>query len=507
MIFNATWLQTFRTFSKTCFLAFVLIATSFSCTKKKTEDSVTPSPFSFSPVTGTVGSIITLSGMDFSSTTAVRIGATPALILSQNSTELKAFIMPSSLSGAVSLVEAADPIVATTEDFSVVSASAPIASQQGGRLIPTDIVGSTISFGSGLALTADGNTMFVGGSGDSSNSGAVWIFTRSGSTWTQVQKLTVADNVGAARFGASIAVTPDGQTAVVGGSTDSSNLGATWVFAKSESGTWAQTSKLVGTGYATNSSVFQGHSVAVSATGETILIGGYNDNVNSGAAWIFENEAGVWTQKGSKIVPSGALYFGMSVALDALGTTALVGSAAYGSSVGGAFVYVRSQSGTWAQEGTALVGTGNSGNSGQGIAVALSADGNTAMIGGSADDSSKGAVWVFAREGTSWSQVGTKLVTSDATGIAQFGISLALSADGGTAVIGGQNQDSQKGAFWVFTRANNVWSQSGTKLMGTEAVGNARQGSRVSISSDGSTSVSTGTYDNSQVGAAWVFVP
>ena len=69
--------------------------------------------------------------------------------------------------------------------------------------------------------------------------------------------------------------------------------------------------------------------------------------------------------------------------------------------------------------------------------MALSADGNTALVGGPYDNGGTGAAWVFTRSGSTWTQQGPKLVGTGAVGTAEQGWSVALSADGNTALIGG----------------------------------------------------------------------
>ena len=83
--------------------------------------------------------------------------------------------------------------------------------------------------------------------------------------------------------------------------------------------------------------------------------------------------------------------------------------------------------------------------------VALSADGNTALIGGSGDNDSVGAAWVFTRSGSTWTQQGEKLTGgSEEIGEGEFGWSVALSADGDTALAGGVRDSNWVGAVWVF---------------------------------------------------------
>src|SRR3984957_5963674 len=87
------------------------------------------------------------------------------------------------------------------------------------------------------------------------------------------------------------------------------------------------------------------------------------------------------------------------------------------------------------QDGPKLVGTGAPGTALQGTSVALSGDGNTALVTGYNDNAGIGAAWVFTRSSSGWVQQGAKLVPSDAVGTANFGFSAALSADGSTALI------------------------------------------------------------------------
>jgi hypothetical protein len=72
--------------------------------------------------------------------------------------------------------------------------------------------------------------------------------------------------------------------------------------------------------------------------------------------------------------------------------------------------------------------------------------------------------------------------------------------------VGGDGDNVNTGAAWVFIRNNGVWTQQGSKLVGTGAVGKAHQGISVALSADGNTAISGGESDDSGVGAAWVFV-
>ncbi|MFM6181089.1 MAG: hypothetical protein ACKPA8_06165, partial [Dolichospermum sp.] len=91
---------------------------------------------------------------------------------------------------------------------------------------------------------------------------------------------------------------------------------------------------------------------------------------------------------------------------------------------------------TWTEQAK-LIGTGSNGLAQQGMGVALSADGNTAIVGGNRDNNYVGAAWIFTRNNDIWTQQGNKLVGTNALTLSNQGFSVDLSADGNTALIGG----------------------------------------------------------------------
>ena len=428
--------------------------------------------------------------------------------------------------------------------------------QQGPKLTGSDATGPA-GFGYSVALSADGNTALIGGRSDNGGVGAAWVFTRSGSTWTQQgPKLTPGDETGAGGFGFSVALSADGNTALIGGPFDGGTVGpawgAAWVFTRSGS-TWTQQGpKLTANDEQLPTEQIRfGRSVALSADGNTALIGSVPaatvGGVDAGAAWVFTRSGATWTQQGPKLDPNyqgGGLYplgpnggAGWSVALSADGNTALIGAPTYlpigptyNSGVGAAWVFTRSGS-TWTRQGPQLTPpqvtppqltpSDEAGTGGFGDSVALSADGNTALIGGPGDTltvthtHTVGAAWVFTRSGSTWTQQGPKLTASDETGGGSFGAGVALSADGNRALIAapddGQNDEGNNGflgAAWVFTRSGSIWTQLGPKLTASDEAETGISGSfgySAALSADGTTALIGGPEDKDQVGAAWVF--
>jgi lipocalin len=348
--------------------------------------------------------------------------------------------------------------------------------QQGSKLVGTGVSGQFAEQGHSVSLSADGNTAIVGGPDD----GAAWVFTRSGGVWSQQgSKLTGTggSTFPSSEFGASVSLSGDGNTALIGGAN-------TWVLTRS-GGVWTQEAELSVAG-----------AVSLSRDGNTALIG----------TAIFTQSSGIWTQQATLNTAQAA-----SVSLSADGSTAIVGAPSDSGGIGAAWVFTRSGT-LWSQQGFKLIGTGAAPGSAQGSSVSLSADGNTAAVGAPGAN----GIWIFTRSGNLWTQQGSEL-TGATTYFAYQGTSVFLSGDGNTVIEGGPldstNGIPSSGAFWVFTRSpSGVWSQLGPKLVGTGAFdgyyteGSTDQGASVALSSDGTTAIVGGPVDHNYIGAAWVFV-
>ena len=499
-----------------------------------------PSISSFTPATGPVGTLVTITGTNLSSPTAFTIGGVSAIVVSNTGTTLVGMVMPGAVTGSVS-VTTAGGTASGTGSFAVTVTPYP-SFQQGPKLVGTGAaISGSVYQGFAVSISADGNTAIVGGYRDSSWLGAAWIYTRSGGVWTQQgPKLLGSGAVGfsigrnsGVRQGWAVSISADGNTAMVGGNVDSGGTGAVWVYTRSGAVWTQQGPKLVGTGAVNGmngngiSGASQGSAVSLSADGNTAVVGGSNDSNGLGAIWVFIRSGGVWTQQGPKLVGTGAAYYlgngspgcqqGFSVSISADGNTIAEGAEADDSLKGAIWIFTRS-GGVWTQQGPKLKGAGATINGNypqaystqQGYVVSLSADGNTVMEGGIGDSSGLGAVWVYTRSGTTWSQQGSKLVATG--GIRDFftngikqGCSVSLSADGNTAIVGGSEDSTGKGVFWVYTRSGNTWTQQGAKHKGRGGVGQVDFGIGASLSADGMTAIIGGLLDNSGIGAAWIF--
>lgn len=308
------------------------------------------------------------------------------------------------------------------------------------RLVAADPEAFT-NYGRSVAIAGD--TIVVGASnadGVQDATGAAYVYTRSGTTWTQTAKFSASDGEGFSDFGMAVALS--GDTIAVGAPSTfigGENVqGAVYVFIRSGA-TWTQQAKLV----ASDGAAFHNLGSAVSIDGNTLVAGAHQAEANgttfAGAAYVFVRSGSAWSEQ-AKLVADDAGFsdeFGISVALD--GDRALVGSRSANvgaaSDEGAAYAFVRSGS-AWTQEAR-LVATDGAAGDLFGAAVAL--DGDTALVGAplsgalSGVDLDRGAIYAFSRSTGTWMQTSHITAVDHAQGD-QFGAALGLS---GTTVATG----------------------------------------------------------------------
>ena len=438
----------------------------------------------------------------------------------------------------------------------------------------------------GASVSVSGDTVVVGARGEDSSttgvnsspnedaitSGAAYVFTRSGTTWSQ-QAYLKANNTGAGdRFGVSVAVS--GDTLVVGAYSEASgttgvnstpndaagNSGAAYVFTRSGT-TWSQQAYL----QASNTGAGDRFGISVAVSGDTVVVGAYSEAsgttgvnstpneaaTNSGAAYVFTRSGTTWSQQAYLKANNTGIgdQFGLSVSVS--GDTLVVGASGEGSSStginstpneaatgsGAAYVFIRNGT-TWSQQ--AYLKASNSGGNDQfGTSVAVS--GNTIVVGAPQEASSStginstpndaagnsGAAYVFTRNGTTWSQQ-AYLKASNTGASDRFGSSVSVSGD--TVVVGAYVEASSmtgvnstpneaatgSGAAYVFTRNATTWSQQ-AYLKASNTGANDFFGFSVSVSGDtvvagsfGEASSTTGVNSTPNeaapyAGAAYVF--
>ena len=380
--------------------------------------------------------------------------------------------------------------------------------RQQAQLTASDGAGSDF-FGSSVSVSLD--TAIVGSAEDFVNGhtqqGSAYIFTRSGTIWTEQAHLFAPDGAANDRFGASVAIS--GTTVIVGAyQADigaNADQGAAYVFVKAQTGSsWTQQAKLTASDGAA-SDVF-GTSVAIN--GSNVIVGAYLDNVGAnqdqGSAYVFVRGGTVWTEEQHLLASdgTGTSYFGISVAIS--GTTVIVGSF----SREAAYIFVRPTGNTWTQQQILHIPDGT-GLDYFGTSVAISGD--TAIVGAKFNDigghDGQGSAYIFVRIGTTWT-LQQKLFAPDGAASENFGLSVAISSN--TAVVGcpygkvGSN--SSQGAAYVFARSGTTWTQQ-QKITAADGAAGDNFGVDVSISIS---TIVIGAYSddiggNTNQGSAYVF--
>ena len=336
--------------------------------------------------------------------------------------------------------------------------------------------------------------------------------------WIQQAELTATDGATPDYFGSSIAVS--GNTVVVGAPQhtvgSNSTQGAAYVFVQS-GGTWSEQAELT----ASDGSAFDEFGSSVAVNGSTVVVGAgwrtVGSNNSQGAAYVFVESGGTWSQQAELTAPDGGAYnyFGRSVALS--GSTIVVGAPGYpttGSNVAQGAAYVFTQSGTnWSQQAKLTASDGVAYDE-FGFSVAVS--GSSALLGAPCHPAvgpcGPGAAYVFVQSGGTWSQQ-AELSASDGVPQDEFGWSVGLDAN--TAVVGatlhtvGSNQ-SYQGAAYVFVQSGGVWSQQ-AELSASDGVTQDKFGFSVALV--GSTAVVSAAWHPYMAwcscqgpGAAYVFV-
>ncbi len=376
----------------------------------------------------------------------------------------------------------------------------PVAQTQ--KLIASDGT-EYAKFGGNVLL--HGNTLFVGARYDNQRRGAVYVYTNTGGTWTESQKLTAADSSTDAGFGGALAAEND--TLLVGASGDNSNQGAVYVFIRSGS-TWTQAAKIVaGDGQGDGGQLMGGDQfgtdLALSGTAAMIGAPGREDGkgavysyVGSGDTWVFGYLLTASDGEGGQVIDDN---FGF--ALDFDGTVVIVG--ALGDDVGAngeqgsAYVFTFSNS-TWNE--TAKL-TAADGGPGDRFGSAVSLDGTNLLIGAQYDGI--GSAYVFTGSGGTWTQL-TKITPADTPTEAYFGSSVHLDSTNGLAVVGAWGADSRVGAAYVYTYTGSTpaWTQT-EKLSPADGVAEDWFGQDVAI--EGGVVIVGADGLNTQRGAVYVF--
>jgi hypothetical protein len=341
-----------------------------------------------------------------------------------------------------------------------------------------------VSFGSAVALS--GNTMVTGApyeDGDVFAAGAAYVFVNTNGTWVQQARLVSPQPMEFEFFAGAVAIS--GDTIVIGSFGDpETQAGAAYVFVRSGE-TWSLAQELA----PSDPELYQlfGYSVAVSA--DTIAVSAFSSASAStpyaGAVYVFGRNGGVWAeqQKITAAIPVAGELLGSSIALDGQW---IVAGAPYADDFAGA-VYVFERGGSaWTQKARLSAAVPFQGAA-MGSSVAIS--GNTVIAGAPNewinDLEDAGSAHVFAFDGAAW--FSAKLVASDPLPDRCFGRSVAIHDD--VAVVGADGERDMFDVFttrgaYVFTRGNNGWVET-QRLVPANASPNTRHYFGASVAMSG----------------------
>ena len=302
-------------------------------------------------------------------------------------------------------------------------------------------------FGQSVAIDGDYVVVSAGEFGNNAR-GSVYIFKRTGNIWTQQRKLTASDAADHQQFGSSVAIS--GDYIIVGANSDDNagnGAGSAYVFTRNGT-SWTQQAKFIADDAASEDNF--GYRVSIS--GDYAIVGALgNDDAGtySGSAYIFKRNDTSWSQQAKITASDGAEldYFGSSVSIS--GAYAIVG--AYGddddgNSSGSAYIFSRTGT-AWTEQFKLTASDAESdAELGDLFGVSVSIDGNTAIVGAIADVNFSGSSYIFKRDGTNWTEQ-AKLVASDAAEGDRFGRDVSISGD---YVIVGAEYAGDAGSAYLF---------------------------------------------------------
>jgi len=327
--------------------------------------------------------------------------------------------------------------------------------RQQAKLTADDIHRSQF-FGVSVGLSGDGTTAIIGGYSTDQNmggSGAVWVFARTDGEWSQQAKLIPNDAERDEFANLQITVSDDATTVIIGAENDEDpngeNAGSAYVFEQTD-GEWHQQAKLAADDGDPDDAF--GARVAVSGDGTTAIIGALNDEDpngvdqatghGGGSAYVFEKTDRGWRQQ-AKLAPDDGDegdQFGIP-AVSRDGTTAIIGPRNT-EGAGSAWIF-RQTDGEWSQRSKVTAGDDDDAGDGALGGLAVSSDASTVMIG-DPDGHVAGSAYVFDQTDGAWSQR-TRLAPDDGDDDDLFGNAIAMSSDGTTAIIGTVEDDAPNG--------------------------------------------------------------
>jgi hypothetical protein len=314
-------------------------------------------------------------------------------------------------------------------------------------------------FGESLAMSADGTQLIVGEAG--SNSEIVHFYTAPTGTgaWAHQQSMTAAQAgvPAGSDFGKNLALSGNGNTLVIGAWVGTPCAGYAVVLSRS-AGWWSVQSGLLSPTPAWDTDAKFGSGMAINDAGNRIAVGAHYDDTQSldgGAVYIYARDATLQWNLHQTLLPTDpasladSRLFGHSAAMSSTGQTLVIGGWAEANT--GAWRAFEWNGTHYNQDGLKKVGTPSSGNAQQGVSIAITPNGQTVLVGASHYSTVyTGFAYLWSRATTpDWVQLGAKFGPSSSTGALQFGSAVAFTPDGTSMVFGASRTDALQGAVYA----------------------------------------------------------
>lgn len=406
--------------------------------------------------------------------------------------------------------------------LSITTKTSYILNSEEAKLVATDKAAND-NFGVSTAITSDGTRVVIGAHAadvGAVDTGAAYVFVNDGTSWKQEAKLSASDRLAGDLFAVSASINSDGSRIAIGATasdpTGVVNAGAVYIYVRTGT-TWTQEAKLTATDKVAGD--FFGSAVALNSDSSRIVIGASSADVgavDTGAAYIFTRSGSMWTQEAKLTASDRAAgdLFGRFASINSDATRVAVSS--YLSDSGGIVnsggVYIFSRSGTvWTQEAK-ITASDKAVNDNFGISISLDSTATRIAIGSQFTDvttTDTGAVYVFSRSGTVWTQE-AKLTASDKLVNDQLGNSVSLNSNGTRLIVGASNSDAgsvDSGSAYVFTRIGTTWSFE-NKITASDKSSGDNFGYSVSLAADSTkaviSSLNVDIYSLTNTGAAYI---
>ena len=345
-------------------------------------------------------------------------------------------------------------------------------------------------FGASASMSGDDHYLMIGGTVDRGGSnGSVWFLNRDGSTWRQMGLKHFPTDTSGTNFGWSSSINGDGTVAVVG----TLSAQRIYIFRRTDT-VWnliesLQAGDIQGGG-------FFGRIVAINSDGTKMAIGdptySFGPGTNQGAVWYYTYDGTSWSTTGA-LQGTGTVNFSMMtfsndgngpLDISGDGTTIAAGAQNHNSFLdGGVWIFYNGVYQAGPLQGTGTVGLSTR----QGTSVALSYDGNTVAFGATFYGAN-GAVIIFTRTGTTWSE--QQIITSShIVSGKRLGHDLDLSADGNVLMVSRFTVTGEADTICVFERVSGVWIEK--TLSPIVETGISEFGPKISMSDEGRIAIAT----------------